>query len=354
MKGTRILNWVHFLASRHSPQQVEPGSLYRLLFDGEYLSLSMALTMGTPPPPPILSYPFLCLACCSGDLDLAEAAARAVTAGGGSFSEADWAGCTAAHYAALCGHVEVLEMLEREGGGGAWPRNRYDASPRDYLALGEPPGDDGAVLVWKDGELSEVKAERVARELLRCESFSCSGRCTATGEYLEKLLLPTLGLHSVKVPEVITLEPPPPGSSMIDTASTCLALVSEEVGWGVFATRHIAPGECFARYGGVLDLSTQVRASSAYIVKGTFPGTLLDGEHHRSIGATINHSGRPNAKLMGFFEKGADVTVAVALIPIERGQQIVIDYGKDMTSFPVNEGQEGLTIPLPEQEDEVA
>lgn len=328
--------------------------MYDLLFSGQYLSLSMALTMGKTPPGPLLSYPFLSLACSTGDLDLAEAAV--MSSGESGLLAVDWSGSTAAHIAGLCGHISVLEMLEREGAGAAGVVNRYGACPRDYLELRDPPGRGaGTVRVWRGeqgGGLVEVGEAEVARTMTRSSSFTCSGRSSATRDYLELLMLPTLSLHSVKVPEVVSLRSPPPGCSSIDPASTCLAFVGEEVGWGVFAAKHIAAGECFARYGGVLDVDSKARRASAYIVKGAFPGTLLDGAEHRSIGATINHSGAPNAKLVGFFERGIDVTVAVALVPIEAGQQIVVDYGKDMVGFAVHQGQENITIPLT-TEDEV-
>ena len=67
-------------------------------------------------------------------------------------------------------------------------------------------------------------------------------------------------------------------------------------------------------------------ASSDYAVASTVAGHVLDGKRLRSIGAMINHSERPNAKLVGRIRAGVDETSVVALRAIPRDEQICVAY----------------------------
>lgn len=111
--------------------------------------------------------------------------------------------------------------------------------------------------------------------------------------------------------------------------------VSEEVGWGLFASRSFKKGEFLAEYTGVVLPVTLTRLPfSAYTLQWSVFGLLarsfvIDAEKFGNEGRFMNHSSRPNVKLIGAYDRGIVHPVLVVCDDVCEGQELLFDYGED-------------------------
>eukprot|EP01116_Phalansterium_solitarium_P024370 TRINITY_DN8916_c0_g1_i2.p1 TRINITY_DN8916_c0_g1~~TRINITY_DN8916_c0_g1_i2.p1 ORF type:complete len:519 (+),score=160.91 TRINITY_DN8916_c0_g1_i2:685-2241(+) len=108
-----------------------------------------------------------------------------------------------------------------------------------------------------------------------------------------------------------------------------LAFVSDSVGYGVFAAKDFVEGDYIVRYGGSLVAAAALEDRSYTMASGV-EGVGLDARKHRNLAGMINHSSTAfNAESQCVFDRGAEQAVIIAVKPIARGQQVLIDYSKN-------------------------
>eukprot|EP00741_Cyanophora_paradoxa_P016304 tig00020911_g15743.t1 len=106
-----------------------------------------------------------------------------------------------------------------------------------------------------------------------------------------------------------------------DPAALALALVSEAVGYGLFALRAFGAGEFVCSYPGEVKERSAGRASDVYTFRTLVAGVVVDAAAARGLGALANHSGAPNAEALSWFEGGLPRVALLACRHIAPGEQ---------------------------------
>jgi hypothetical protein len=275
----------------------------------------------------------------------------------------DWAGMHAAHWAALF-HRPILARRLLSIMASCDP-DRYGGSVDDYIAATDDlaPRDLGFGLRFAtpDATNDGFTFTRVDD----CEAFALlfgapyRENTMLSPLYVEAMLSPLLGPSSIQVPTVEMTQLPKlwqPSDIDDDDASTdellnacpsdadapiVIAEISAGVGHGVFAWNDLNAGQPILIYGGILEAaspratppaSTAAVAghSQGYAVRAARAHFVLDAGRCRSAAALVNHSATPNARLVGGVWRGAERVIVQAARRIARGEQICIDYGRDM------------------------
>ena len=109
-------------------------------------------------------------------------------------------------------------------------------------------------------------------------------------------------------------------------------------GLGLFATKRIKRGAYIAAYRGrriTTEESNRREARGARYMFALNKRWVIDGSPRWNVARYINHSCRPNAKPVG--RRGG--IVIMALLQIERGEEITYNYGREyLTSFLADGG----------------
>ena len=109
-------------------------------------------------------------------------------------------------------------------------------------------------------------------------------------------------------------------------------------GLGLFATKRIKRGAYIAAYRGrriTTEESNRREARGARYMFALNRRWVIDGSPRWNVARYINHSCRPNAKPVG--RRGG--IVIMALLQIERGEEITYNYGREyLTSFLADGG----------------
>ena len=109
-------------------------------------------------------------------------------------------------------------------------------------------------------------------------------------------------------------------------------------GLGLFATKRIKRGAYIAAYRGrriTTVESNRREARGARYMFALNKRWVIDGSPRWNVARYINHSCRPNAKPVG--RRGG--IVIMALLQIERGEEITYNYGREyLTSFLADGG----------------
>jgi len=109
----------------------------------------------------------------------------------------------------------------------------------------------------------------------------------------------------------------------------------------VFANRLIAVGQVLAHYDGRIlspeEVKRELAAGNGYLLE--LPdGRVMDGSTGNGLGSFFNYSCDPSA----YFEYREGVPLIISSRPIERGEEITIDYGfepTEVTRFPCTCGK---------------
>jgi SET domain-containing protein len=111
--------------------------------------------------------------------------------------------------------------------------------------------------------------------------------------------------------------------------------VSEEVGWGLFASRSFKKGEFLAPYTGVVLPVTLSRLPfSPYTLRWNVFGVLsqsfvIDAEKFGNEARFMNHAAQPNVELIGAYDRGIVHPVLVTRDDVSEGAELLFDYGDD-------------------------
>lgn len=96
-------------------------------------------------------------------------------------------------------------------------------------------------------------------------------------------------------------------------------------GLGLFATRKIAAGRRIIRYVGPILTSEEVESRTGRYFFSIDENYAIDGSARTNLARYVNHSCKPNAEAL---IEGKRIWVW-SKRPIEPGEQITIDYGKE-------------------------
>jgi hypothetical protein len=115
----------------------------------------------------------------------------------------------------------------------------------------------------------------------------------------------------------------------VDVTRCVVAHVNEHVGYGLFAGVAMRSGDFLCRYGALATAADSVDRRN-YCVQSGVPGVALDARAHRSLGAYVNHApvAHANVALNCLFERGAEQVFLVTTRDVERGEQLLADYGR--------------------------
>ena len=108
-------------------------------------------------------------------------------------------------------------------------------------------------------------------------------------------------------------------------------------GLGLFATKRIKRGAYIAAYRGrriTTEESNRREARGARYMFALNKRWVIDGSPRWNVARYINHSCRPNAKPVG--RRGR--IVIMALLQIERGEEITYNYGREYVKTFLTEG----------------
>ncbi len=117
-------------------------------------------------------------------------------------------------------------------------------------------------------------------------------------------------------------------------ASFCVKWISDEVGFGVFATNFIRPGQFIQEYTGILRMPNALQDDTSYawdypVLKNHSKLLFLDSKFQGNEMRFVNHSDNPNAVRSIFIGPDNFFHVCyVAKNEIQPGQQILVSYGK--------------------------
>lgn len=123
-----------------------------------------------------------------------------------------------------------------------------------------------------------------------------------------------------------------------------LRWVNDHVGYGVYATKTIQPGDYVGEYTGLVRLTKKgERSSSAYAWRYPIEPTKngidvgdnlsrhlwLDAKYEGNEMRFVNHSDTPNVKVVHVIDsKGLLHVCYIAIAEIAKGQQVLVDYGQ--------------------------
>lgn len=108
--------------------------------------------------------------------------------------------------------------------------------------------------------------------------------------------------------------------------------IDPEVGFGVFATKKIAPCTFVGEYTGVIQqkdpkLLKEKKYCLRYTIWEGKKNYCIDAEHKGNFTRFLNHSSRPNLGLQSLYWRGIPRMVFIALREIREGDQLTFDYG---------------------------
>ncbi len=108
--------------------------------------------------------------------------------------------------------------------------------------------------------------------------------------------------------------------------------INSEVGFGVFATKKIAPCAFVGEYSGIIQQRTpkQLRDKNHALRYTIWEGKrnyCIDAEHKGNFTRFLNHSSRPNLGLQSVYWRGIPRMIFIALKEIREGTQLTFDYG---------------------------
>lgn len=105
--------------------------------------------------------------------------------------------------------------------------------------------------------------------------------------------------------------------------------VSDDVGFGVFASGDIIAGEMIGEYTGLARKKKNSDCSNAYIFNYNSK-SVIDASKRGNSMRFVNHSSlAPNAKYLRVLVDGIQHILIVAARDISAGEQILFDYGED-------------------------
>lgn len=121
--------------------------------------------------------------------------------------------------------------------------------------------------------------------------------------------------------------------------------IDEKIGWGAFAIRDIKKGEYVITYGGkfvsegmivinsgfliFINIFLDHQSDRSYSMQCGIEGIILDSSKYRNLASFINHSTKPNVESTCIFHKGIELAVIIAIKDIKRGEQLLLNYGKE-------------------------
>lgn len=112
-----------------------------------------------------------------------------------------------------------------------------------------------------------------------------------------------------------------------------IQLVDQEVGYGVFAKKKIAPCGYVGEYTGIIqERKRKHLKEKVYCVRYTVweagrKNYVIDAEQKGNFTRFINHSSKPNLGLQSVYWRGVPRMIFIALKEIPEGAQLTFDYG---------------------------
>lgn len=124
-----------------------------------------------------------------------------------------------------------------------------------------------------------------------------------------------------------------------------ICYIDEKVGWGAYAGRDFKKDEYIITYTGQF-INKSLQKDRSYSMQSGLEGIILDSKYYRNLASFINHSENSNVESTCIFHKGIELAVILATRDIEKGEQLLLNYGemyfkKNDAEFTKFDGEKG-------------